>query len=71
MAAHDPLLALSGNRRLVVRNGGIAAVLETTGDELAVLRTLEEMDGKIAALRDKIRGGERIWRDGLLSDGRR
>ncbi len=41
MATRDPLLALSGKRRLVVRNGGIAAVLETTEDELAVLRIFD------------------------------
>lgn len=60
MATHDPLLALSGHRRLVIRNGGIAAVLQTTAEEKAVLHHLETMDARLADLRHRIRQGEQL-----------
>ena len=60
MATHDPLLALSGDRRLVIRNGGIAAIVETSDEERAALHELEQFDRKLARLRDQVRHGERI-----------
>lgn len=63
MSTHDPLLALSGSRRLVIRNGAIATVLETTADEHAVLRQLDTLDTHIAALRHRIRQGKRLPAD--------
>ena len=33
MATHDPVLALMGDRRIVIKNGGIAKVIETTEEE--------------------------------------
>lgn len=60
MATHDPLLALSGDRRLVIRNGGIAAVIETSDAERAGLQQLSALDVKLARLRDQVRQGERI-----------
>ncbi len=63
MATHDPLLALSGDRRLVIRNGAIAAVLETSAEEKAGLAHLDRLDRRLAALRDQVRRGERICFD--------
>ncbi len=60
MATHDPLLALSGDRRLVIRNGGIAAVIETSDEERAGLKQLSALDAKLARLRNQVRQGERI-----------
>ncbi len=60
MATHDPLLALSGDRRLVIRNGAIAEVIETSEAERAGLGQLDILDRKLARLRDQVRGGERI-----------
>ena len=60
MATHDPLLALSGDRRLVIRNGGIAAELETSTEERIVLQQLDAMDTQIAELRNRIRQGKRL-----------
>lgn len=64
IATHDPLLALSGRRRLVIRNGGIIAVLDTSAGEQAVLSRLDVMDARLALLRNKIRQGQ--WIDGDL-----
>ncbi len=63
MATHDPLLALSGSRRLVIRNGGIAAVIETSAEERNLLGQLEIMDARLVRLRNRIRQGEQLETD--------
>lgn len=60
MATHDPLLALSGDRRLVIKNGGIDEVICTSEEEKAGLKQLAALDKKLAKLRDQVRKGERI-----------
>ena len=60
MATHDPVLALLGGRRLVIRNGGIAAVIETTKEEREVLGELTVIDERLQDLRNQLRRGERI-----------
>lgn len=60
MATHDPLLALSGDRRIAIRNGGIVAILETSEEERAGLVQLVALDRKLARLREQVRRGERV-----------
>ena len=60
LATHDPLLALSAARRVVLHNGGIQAVLDTSNEEKEALRELKEMDRINTKLRRAIRAGERI-----------
>lgn len=60
MATHDPILALMGDKRIVIKNGGIHKIIETTEEERAILTTLEEMDRTLLAYRTKLRLGERI-----------
>ncbi|WP_218188305.1 hypothetical protein [Desulfosarcina cetonica] len=60
MATHDPLLALSGSRRVIVQNGGIAGVLETSDEERVLLRQLDAMDARLTTLRNRIRQGKRL-----------
>ena len=60
MATHDPVLALMGDRRIVIKNGGIFRVIETTEDERRILSTLEEMDKTLLSYRTKLRQGEII-----------
>jgi ABC-type lipoprotein export system ATPase subunit len=60
MATHDPILALMGDRRLVFKNGGISAIIETSAAERANLTLFEEMDAKLGAVRNSLRNGERI-----------
>jgi ABC-type lipoprotein export system ATPase subunit len=52
MATHDPLLALQARRRLVIRNGGVAAVLERNAEELRLLAELEATDARVQSVRD-------------------
>ena len=60
MATHDPLLALSADRRLVIGNGGIQAILETSPEERQVISELLEIDKRLAEMRDLIRTGKRL-----------
>lgn len=60
ISTHDPLLALRGGRRLVIRNGGIAEVIETGPEERRALRRLERIDARLMDIRDRLRRGERI-----------
>ncbi|HWR41122.1 MAG TPA: ATP-binding cassette domain-containing protein [Patescibacteria group bacterium] len=60
MATHDPILALMGDKRLVIKNGGIEQVLEPSPAERNCLRQLVDMDEKMSALRNSLRDGERI-----------
>jgi hypothetical protein len=60
MSTHDPLLALLGKKRLVIRHGGISAILETTGKEQENLAELEQIDAKLMGLRQRLRTGGTI-----------
>ncbi|MFO7896764.1 MAG: hypothetical protein R6U84_07515, partial [Candidatus Cloacimonadales bacterium] len=60
MATHDPILALMGDKRIVIKNGGIHKIISTTEEERTILGTLEEMDKTLLAYRTKLRKGERI-----------
>jgi ABC-type lipoprotein export system ATPase subunit len=58
MATHDPILALMADKRIVIKNGGISKVIETTDDERKILSTLEELDQTILSYRTKLRSGD-------------
>ncbi|MGC9518415.1 MAG: ATP-binding cassette domain-containing protein [Desulfuromonadaceae bacterium] len=58
MATHDPILALMGERRLVIRNGGIHKVIRTSAAERANLAELERLDQTLMQLRQRIRSGD-------------
>lgn len=60
MATHDPILALLGDKRLIIQNGGIAKVIETTAAERENLPGLERVDAKLLELRDRLRSGETL-----------
>ncbi len=60
LATHDPILALMGNKRIVIKNGAIEKIIKTTDDERKILSTLEEMDRTLLAYRTKLRQGEKL-----------
>jgi len=60
MATHDPVLALMGEKRIVIANGGIAKMLTTTDKERQVLTQLELMDEKIQKVRQQLRQAQPI-----------
>lgn len=60
MATHDPILALMANKRIVIKNGGIAKIIETSEEEKGLLLELEKMDNVIQGMRTKLRSGETL-----------
>ncbi len=60
MATHDPMLALMGTRRIVIKNGGIHRVIETDDRERAILSDIEALDRKVQSMRRLLRQGERL-----------
>lgn len=60
IATHDPILALMGGRRLVLGNGAVTAVIETSPCEKTNLAGLERINGELMRLRARLRTGERI-----------
>ena len=60
MATHDPMLALMGDRRIVIKNGGIHRVIETSDRERAILSNIEALDFKVQSMRHMLRQGESL-----------
>ncbi|TCT24261.1 ATP-binding cassette domain-containing protein [Thiobaca trueperi] len=60
ISTHDPLLALRGDRRIVIRNGGIVDVLTTSALERENLNRIEAVDATLMNIRDRLRRGLRI-----------
>ncbi len=60
MSTHDPILALLGDRRIVVAAGAVVGIVETGPDERQHLATLERYDTMMGDLRERLRRGERI-----------
>jgi ABC-type lipoprotein export system ATPase subunit len=60
MATHDPILALMGDRRVVLGGGAMRQVIEPTERERANLTELRTIDARLMALRHRLRSGERL-----------
>lgn len=60
IATHDPLLALMADRRIVIKNGGIHAVIDTTEEEKSILTELDKLDEIIRSARTKLRAGDSL-----------
>ena len=60
IATHDPLLALMADKRIVISNGGISKVIETSDEEKQKLKELDDMDKIMQETRRKLRYGELV-----------
>lgn len=60
IVTHDPSLALSANKRLVIKNGGVTKVLNTTLKEEGIACYLNWMEAYNLNIREKIRRGGKI-----------
>ena len=65
MATHDPTLALIADKRIIIRNGGIADIIETSQEEKEILNKLEEMDTYIQGMRSKLRAGQQLGKENI------
>ncbi len=63
MATHDPILALMGDRRIVINNGGVYKIMDVTTEEKAILKDLEKLDAVIQGMRSKLRYGKTLTLD--------
>lgn len=66
MATHDPLLALIADQRIVIKNGGIHAVLKTSQEEKTLLNDFDKIDSIMRNARQKLRTGEILKKDELF-----
>lgn len=67
MATHDPTLALIADKRIIIKNGGIASIIETSDEEKSILVELEKMDSFILSMRTSLRQGETL---NIIDNGR-
>lgn len=63
VSTHDPLLALSADKRIVIKNGGIAKVIEISDEERQSLAVIEKLDNTLLRLRNCLRIGQTITED--------
>jgi hypothetical protein len=52
------MLALMASRRVVMKNGGMIKVINTSEQEHRVFKDIERVDGWLTALRETIRQGD-------------
>lgn len=60
ISTHDPLLAMSADIRIVIRNGGIEKIIEANKIEQRNIPIVEEIDKKLLLLREYLRSGKII-----------
>jgi ABC-type lipoprotein export system ATPase subunit len=60
MATHDPILALWGHRRVVLKNGGMQAIVSPTPKERVTAERLQRLDAQLMELRGRLRRGETL-----------
>lgn len=60
MSTHDPILALMGDRRVVIRNGAMNKIIDTSEAERKNMVFLQSLDTKMLELRNMLRSGEKI-----------
>lgn len=57
IATHDPLLALTADKRIIIKNGGIRDTLTTTENEKLCLARLTDVDKVMMQYRELLRSG--------------
>lgn len=60
VSTHDPILALLGDKRIVIKNGAINKVITTVPKERDNLKIMKQIDNKMLELRNALRSGEVI-----------
>jgi ABC-type lipoprotein export system ATPase subunit len=60
VVTHDPVLALMTERRIIMKTGGMAKVVDTTSGEKTVSGQLRRIDEWMLRLRECVRHGEQI-----------
>lgn len=60
VVTHDPVLALSCHKRIIMQNGGMQGIITCTNQEKSISEKLNEIDKTVLALRDDVRNGKQL-----------
>ncbi|MEA3329923.1 MAG: ATP-binding cassette domain-containing protein [Nanoarchaeota archaeon] len=60
LATHDPILALGVDERLIMKNGGIKKIVQTSKEEKNIEKELLEINNHFLEIREQIREGHQI-----------
>jgi ABC-type lipoprotein export system ATPase subunit len=60
---HDPVIALHTQKRIIMENGGVKALLFHNELEVYAARSLVELDKKLGVIREELRAGNIITRE--------
>ena len=60
IATHDPTLALIADRRIIINNGGISRIIDTSEEEKELLVKLEDIDHYVQGMREDLRYGKQL-----------
>ncbi|KAF5082646.1 Vitamin B12 import ATP-binding protein BtuD [anaerobic digester metagenome] len=63
VSTHDPLLALNADKRIIIKNGGIDRIIETSTEERQSLALIEKLDNQLLKLRNHLRSGDLITKE--------
>lgn len=66
IVTHDPQLALIGEKRIVMKNGGMDKIIDLTENEKKAEALLDQFTNAILNTQNKIRSGENITQADLL-----
>ena len=57
ISTHDPLIALSCPKRIIIRNGGIDRIITRNAEELKQLEKIRHYDHELRSIREMLRNG--------------
>lgn len=60
IVTHDPVLALTAEKRVIMKNGGMRSIIHSSLAERNTSKMLNNLDQNILLLREKVRSGEVI-----------
>lgn len=60
VSTHDPILALLGSKRIIIKNGAVKKIIETSEKEKNNLKIMKCIDDSMLKLRNSLRAGEII-----------
>ncbi len=65
IVTHDPVLALNADKRIIIKEGGVVNILNTTPKEKGIAHYLNWIENYALKIREKIREGKEIKRVGI------
>ncbi len=67
IGTHDPVMALTAKKRIIMRNGGMRSIIHGSAEEKLVSAQLTNMDATLLVLREMLRDGKHIEEKHLKS----